>query len=80
LAGEVRARLTAAVLGAALPLAHANGVAPPAASLLGYPLTEEGVRLGLEATYRDLARHARSASERIELVDRANEVRPRTIV
>jgi serine/threonine-protein kinase PknG len=80
LVGEVRARLTAAVLGAALPLAHANGVASPAASLLGYPLTEEGVRLGLEATYRDQARHARSASERIELVDRANEVRPRTIV
>jgi serine/threonine-protein kinase PknG len=80
LTGEVRARLTAAVLGAALPLVHANGVAPPAPNLLGYPLTEDGVRLGLETTYRDLARHARTAAERIELVDRANELRPRTIV
>jgi serine/threonine-protein kinase PknG len=80
LAGEARARLAAAVLGAALPLVHANGVAPTVPTLLGHPFDEEGVRLGLEATYRELARHAGSAAERIELVDRANEVRPRTIV
>ena len=55
---EQQARLTARVLTAALELvaddgSAGNGSAPV---VLGYPLTETDVRLGLESTYRKLAR------------------------
>jgi serine/threonine-protein kinase PknG len=48
--------------------------------ILGNELTERGVRFGLERTYRMLAQHARTREERYALVDRANAVRPRTLV
>jgi serine/threonine-protein kinase PknG len=35
--------------------------------------------LGLERAYRTLARLAPSAEERIRLIDRANQARPRTL-
>jgi serine/threonine-protein kinase PknG len=47
-------------------------------SLLGYRFLERDLRFGVERSYRELARWAASNSERIELVDRANQVRPRT--
>ncbi|MGP3979381.1 tetratricopeptide repeat protein [Streptomyces sp. 8N114] len=55
---------------------------PPGAGvrLLDSPLTEEGLRFGLERSYRLLARLAQSGTERIELVERANRFRPRTWV
>ncbi|WP_369204568.1 tetratricopeptide repeat protein [Streptomyces sp. PU-14G] len=55
---------------------------PPGAGvrLLDSPLTEEGLRFGLERSYRLLARHAQTGTERIELVERANRFRPRTWV
>jgi serine/threonine-protein kinase PknG len=46
---------------------------------LGRPLEENGIRLGLERAYRELARLA-SGEDKIRLVDRANEVRPLTAV
>ncbi|MFE9250394.1 tetratricopeptide repeat protein [Streptomyces sp. NPDC007088] len=61
-------------------------VAPPgtgagtAGTLLGHALDERGLRFGLERAYRTLARLARSGEERIELVERANRLRPRTWV
>jgi len=76
---EARARLTADVLTAALPLAASGGGTSPTI-VLGYPLTENGIRSGLEDTFRLLARRARVGTDRIELVDRANQVRPRTLV
>lgn len=48
--------------------------------LLGCTLDQPGLRLGLERSYRRLARLAQSSSERIELVERANRFRPRTWV
>jgi serine/threonine-protein kinase PknG len=42
------------------------------------PITEPDLRLGLEQIYRELARGAGSGRERVELVDRANRVRPRS--
>jgi serine/threonine-protein kinase PknG len=48
------------------------------ANLLGYRLVERDLRLGVERSYRELARWAASSAERIQLVDRANQVRPRT--
>ncbi len=51
----------------------------PDLSLAGVPLTEEGVRSGLETTYRALARLAHDDAERFALVDLANSHRPRTL-
>jgi serine/threonine-protein kinase PknG len=83
---NLRERLTTEVLGSALDwvLAGQQG-APPAAPgsrplLLSCPLDERGLRLGLERSYRVLARLAQQGSTRIELVERANRFRPRTWV
>ena len=77
--GEQRARLRAEVLEAALALTARGGAFDDGrASLLGYRFLERDLRFGVERSYRELARWAASSSERIELVDRANQVRPRT--
>ncbi len=47
-------------------------------TLLGYQLSERGVRGGLETTYRKLARLASSTAERFAFVDRANDRRNRS--
>ena len=46
--------------------------------LLGCEPAEYPLRSGLEQSYRALARLAPDQTRRIELVDQANEVRPRT--
>jgi serine/threonine-protein kinase PknG len=46
--------------------------------LLDCDLNERGLRFGLEKSYRALARLASRDERRIELVDLANDVRPRT--
>lgn len=53
---------------------------PPQQRLLGASLDEMGVRLGLECSYRRLARLAATSSDRIGLVEAANRFRPRTWV
>ncbi len=50
------------------------------ATLLGHRVDETGIRRGLELTYRELARLSADPAEKVRLVDRANEVRPRTLV
>ena len=78
LPSEPRARLTALVLQSALDVVppEPNGATR---TVLGNELTDEGIRLGLERTYRELARQARDPGVRIELVDEANRLRPRTL-
>jgi len=77
--GEQRVRLQADVLESALALVEQQGAFDDGrASLLGYRFLERDLRFGVERSYRELARWAGSSSERIELVDRANQVRPRT--
>jgi serine/threonine-protein kinase PknG len=71
-----RNALAASVLEAAIRITP-TWSAPPV-SVLGRPFVERDLRLGLEATYRSLARTAASPSERVALVDRANAVRPRS--
>jgi serine/threonine-protein kinase PknG len=51
-----------------------------AGKVLDCALTEQDLRFGLERCYRTLARQAATTEERIALVDRANEIRPRTWV
>ena len=48
--------------------------------LLGCEFTERGLRFGLERSYRAQARLAPDRRRRIELVEAANSVRPRTWV
>ena len=46
--------------------------------ILGFPFTEHGLRLGVEASLRSLARVATTRTHRYALVDMANRVRPAT--
>jgi serine/threonine-protein kinase PknG len=78
--GESRTRLSAEVLEAAFQWVRA---APPGhhapTKVLGCALSERDVRFGLERCYRTLARVAHTPADRVELVDRANAIRPRTL-
>jgi serine/threonine-protein kinase PknG len=77
--GEQRARLQTELFEAALELVERGRVSDDGrASLLGHRFLERDLRLAAERSYRELARWASHSSERIELVDRANQVRPRT--
>jgi serine/threonine-protein kinase PknG len=77
--GEQRVRLQAEVLESALALVERGGAFDDGrSSLLGCRFLERDLRFGVERSYRELARWAGSSSERIELVDHANQVRPRT--
>jgi serine/threonine-protein kinase PknG len=49
-----------------------------AVRVLGSPLEETRLRAGLEQSLRSMAGLV-TGEERIQLVDRANEVRPRTL-
>jgi serine/threonine-protein kinase PknG len=75
---ERNAWLAAEVLEAAVTRVGSAGAAPP--SLLGVPFTDEQLRRKLEQTYRTLARLSHTREDRHRLVDRANAVRPRTLV
>jgi serine/threonine-protein kinase PknG len=77
-----REQLATEVLGTALDwvLSGGHGARPVQTALLGCRLDERGLRLGLERSYRVLARLAQRGDERIELVERANRLRPRTWV
>jgi serine/threonine-protein kinase PknG len=82
-----RERLSTEVLGTALDWVLSGSRGPAATGgpggrsvLLGSEVGERGLRLGLERSYRTLARLARGGAERIELVERANRFRPRTWV
>ena len=52
----------------------------PAVSIFGDELTDEGVRRQLERTYRELGRLATDRDERIRLIDKANDVRAKSLV
>jgi serine/threonine-protein kinase PknG len=70
-------RLTSEVLRAALKRVTA-GQPAGRGQLLGCQPTERSLRFGLEHAYRAQARLASDSRRRIELVDQANLVRPRT--
>ena len=78
--GVERHRIAQLVLGAALELIASRALPPnQAVKILGFALDERDLRLGLEESYRAMARMV-DAESRIELVDRANRVRPRSLV
>jgi serine/threonine-protein kinase PknG len=69
-------QIRALVLGTAMDWTADNTADP--GPILGFPFTDHGLRLGVEASLRSLARVAISQSHRYALVDLANEVRPAT--
>ena len=71
-------QLAAELLEAAFDYVTRNQAAE--GKVLDCALSEHELRLGLERRYRTLARFAATPEERIALVDRANAVRPRTLV
>jgi serine/threonine-protein kinase PknG len=79
--GEQRGRLVARVLESALS-GVLDDASPPsdAETVFQTPLVERDLRMALESTYRSLAHRAGSSKARVELVDRANRVRPRTLL
>ncbi|MGH9126511.1 MAG: tetratricopeptide repeat protein [Acidimicrobiales bacterium] len=80
LSSEQRAGVTRDLLESALQLLRTKAIHPDATILVGgVPVTEARLRLGLEKAYRTLARLSPSAEERIRLVDKANQTRPRTL-
>jgi serine/threonine-protein kinase PknG len=70
-------QLTAEVLRAALDHVTANGPLD-VGELLGCEFNERSLRFGLERSYRAQAQLASDRGRRIDLVDQANDVRPRT--
>jgi serine/threonine-protein kinase PknG len=76
---EQRALLRADLLAAAIERLDDDADASrPAARVAGCALEDRALRTGLEAAYRELARHADDEDERVRLVDFANRARPRT--
>ncbi|MFD3685286.1 tetratricopeptide repeat protein [Nocardiopsis sp. NPDC058631] len=73
-------RLAVRVLEAALEWLRGGGGAPGGERLLDGPFTEEGVRTNLERRYRVLAQRATASPERYELIDKANSLRPVTLL
>lgn len=77
---ERKTRLSAEVLQAALLWVRASKRTPsPGAKVFGHNLSERSLRFALERCYRTLARLAGEPGRRIELVDKANAIRPRTL-
>lgn len=71
-------QIRALVLGAAMDWLedNRNGKKASTNHILGFPFTEHGLRLGVEASLRSLARVAPTQRHRYALVDMANKVRP----
>ena len=73
-----RTALRIEILASALAHVRNHGAAPQMI-VAGSPATEPSLRSGLERAYRDAARLADDADERIRLVDSANDIRVRTL-
>jgi serine/threonine-protein kinase PknG len=69
-------QIRALVLGAAMDWLADTDQAASTNHILGFPFTDHGLRLGVEASLRGLARVAPTQAHRYALVDMANAVRP----
>jgi serine/threonine-protein kinase PknG len=78
--GEVLHQLAARLLSCAVSLVSEGKVKPDSArTLLGNPMEQDDLRKGAESEYRKAARLAINTSEKLSLVDQANEIRPVTL-
>lgn len=80
--GEARVRLTTVIQEAAFNSVHREHDGRPShdVHIFGEQTDEHGLRLLLERSYRELARQARDAKSHGVLLDRANEIRPLTVL
>jgi serine/threonine-protein kinase PknG len=79
LEGMEHYKLAKQVLETALNLINSETLTPAASvAILGQPLEEVPIRKGLENSLRAMA-HLSTGKEKIQLVDQANQVRPRTL-
>ena len=74
-----RAALSADVFERALAGVVGGTISSGSTEVLGQELSEQSLRKGLEKTYREQARYADSDDVRVDLVDKANAVRPRSL-
>ncbi|WP_243407126.1 serine/threonine-protein kinase [Frankia canadensis] len=77
-----RAELRRDILATGLTLLAEGTLTPDASrppTLLGCPLVERDLRFALATTYREMARLTSDRAARVQLVDRANHARPRTL-
>jgi serine/threonine-protein kinase PknG len=74
-----REQLTVEILRAALDWCGTGQPAGKGGSIMGCEPNARAVRFGLERSYRALARLTPDEDRRIELVDMANAIRPRTL-
>ncbi|MFE2961040.1 serine/threonine-protein kinase [Nocardia tengchongensis] len=73
-------QLRTIVLGAALDyLRTGTRLVQPDRSIIGFPMTDQGLRRGLESCFRELARATPDRLHRYRLVDMANAIRPRSL-
>lgn len=80
LEGREKFVLVREILESALSLLESGKIqAEKSVSLLGHTLDRHDLRLGLEASFRQLARLTSDKSEKIALIDMANAARPRTL-
>ncbi|MBO2453983.1 protein kinase [Actinomadura barringtoniae] len=77
---ERHGRLAALLLESSLAQVLTQGGSANGATVLGAGLNEHDLRAALEGEYRELARLAHGPAERLALVDRANAVRPKTMI
>ncbi len=75
-----RASISADIFEKALDGLLSGRIQPSDAKLLGRDLSERDLRTGLEETYRFMARMAPDAGSRAALIDRANNVRPWSLI
>jgi serine/threonine-protein kinase PknG len=75
---ERRALLSIELLTAALDWVRGDKTGDRSGAVLGQPLEERRLRLGVEQAYRDLAKVSTETDRRIALVKQANRIRPRT--
>ena len=79
LQGIERFRLSQQVLQSALDLVTSRALTPnPSVKILGKALQEDDLRRGLEESFRGMARLA-GGPAKLQLIDEANRVRPRTL-
>ena len=79
--GGILHQLGAKLLSSAVwMLSHGKINANASRTLLGNPVEEYNLRTGAESEYRKAAKYAADTPEKIAFVDRANEIRPTTLL
>ncbi|HEV7554963.1 MAG TPA: tetratricopeptide repeat protein, partial [Kofleriaceae bacterium] len=80
LEGIEKFRMVRDLLAAAIARLDGGVAEDPTMRLLGHPFEQRHIRIGLENAYRNMAHLETEVARKVELVDLANQVRPKTWV